>query len=118
MRIILEDAYGGEFEVQSGIACHAAGVFAVEAVGRCVFQAWGVGGTEGPHVNAKDVGIANQWLGLLDTRFYDAEAVGIEQQLFHQFYILIINIIRLVADIGEIKEIIGLMEDDMAQVGV
>ena len=46
------------------------------------------------------------------------QTIGIEKQLLHQLNILGINIIRLVSDVGEVEQEIGLMQDDMAQIGM
>ena len=112
--VVFEEADRRELVAQSGLTRHAAGLFTVEAVGRGVFHARGVGGTDGRDVETQEVGIADKWLGQFDVLLDVAQTIGIEEQLFHQLNILCVNIIRLVADVGEVEQEIGLVKDDMA----
>ena len=118
MWVVFEETDGRELIAQSSIARHAASLFAVEAIGGGVLYTRCVSGTNSRDIETQEVGVADKRLGLLDVLLDAAQTIGVEEQLFHQFNILCINIIRLVANVGEVEQEIGLMQDDMAEIGM
>ena len=103
MRIVFEETDRSKAVTQTGITRHATGLLSIESVRRSVFHAWSIGNTNRTNIETQNVGIANQRLGQFDILLDGAKAIGIEKQLFHQLNILVINIIRLITNVGEIE---------------
>jgi hypothetical protein len=110
------DADGGQLIAQACITYDLADLFPVKAVGGGIGVAGRVGGPDGPHIHGDHIGIPYHRLYFLHIGPYHPETVGVEIEVFHKVDGLLVDKVGLEADIGEIEEEIGLLQDDMAHV--
>lgn len=91
-------------------------LLAVEAVGGGVGVGGGIALTQGADVDGHHVGIAHDGFGEFYVGLDFANAVGGKLEFFHQADHLVADEVGLIADVGEVEEIVGLLEDNVLEV--